>query len=178
MGDRKKLKTWSIIGIFVTFLLAAGWHYLYSDVAKCGVTAAIAPVNESPWEHAKLLFVPAIIWYVILYFIAGRKFPNYIFSHAAALPVMPAMMLLLFYAYQLVRPESIVIDIIIAFIVLALGQLIAYSLTVSKYRLSGAGYNTAAMAIVLGMLALFTAFTYSPPRWEIFFDSSQMKYGI
>lgn len=178
MDDEKKLKVWSIAGVFITFLLAAGWHYLYSDVIKSGVTAAIAPVNESVWEHAKLFFMPAIIWYVILYFIVGRKFPNFIFSHAVVLPMMPAMMLLLFYAYQLVLPESLAIDIIISFIVLALGQLIAYSLTVSKHALWGAGFRAAAMMIVIGMLALFTAFTYSPPHWDMFFDSGEMKYGI
>ncbi len=178
MDDKKKLLVWSIAGIFITFLLAAGWHYLYSDVIKCGITAAIAPVNESPWEHVKLFFMPALIWYVILYFIAGRKFPNFTFSHAVVLPMMPALMLALFYGYQLVLAESLAIDIIISFIVVAAGQLIAYALTVSKLKLSGTRYKTAAMVIVMAMLALFIFFTYDPPRCDMFFDRSEMKYGI
>lgn len=177
MSDKKKLFVWSIIGVFITFILAGGWHFLYSHGFKSGITAAIAPVNESPWEHAKLFFVPAIIWYAVLYFIVGKKFPNFIFSHAIVLPVMPAIMLL-FYGYQLVLPDSLVIDIIISFIVLALGQLIAYSLTILKCRLSGAGYSMAALAIVLAMLALFIFFTYNPPHCDLFFDRSEMKYGI
>ncbi len=178
MDDKKKLRVWSIIGVFVVFLLAAGWHFVYSDVLKSGITAAIAPVNESPWEHAKLFFLPAIIWYVILYFIAGRKFENFIFSHAIALPIMPVIMLLLFYGYQLILPESLAIDILISFVVVALGQLIAYALTVSKKKLSGARWNAAAMIIVLVMLAVFIYFTYSPPKIDMFFDRSEMKYGI
>lgn len=178
MSDNKKLKVWSIAGIFIVFMLSGGWHFLYSDLLKSGVTAIIAPVNESPWEHAKLFFIPALIWYVILYFIVGRKFPNFIFSHAVSLIVMPLLMLLSFYAYQIFIPENLIIDIILTFIVVAVGQLLAYKLTTSKRNLSGQRYNIAAMAIVLALLAVFTIFTFNPPHWDIFLDTEKMKYGI
>lgn len=177
MSDKKRLMVWSVVGTFIVFLMAAGWHFLYSDVLKSGITAAIAPVNESPWEHAKLFFVPALIWYVILYFIAGRKFPNFVFSHAISLPAMPPLMLGLYYAYQLFIPESLAIDIALSYVVIALGQLIAYKLTVSKCRLSGPGYAIASFAIVLGLLALFIVFTYDPPHLEIFMDPESGGYG-
>ena len=48
--EKKLLKKWSIIGVFITFVLASGWHFLYSNVLQNGITAAIAPVNESPWD--------------------------------------------------------------------------------------------------------------------------------
>ncbi len=178
MSDKKKLMVWSVIGTFIVFLLAGGWHFLYSDVLKSGVTAAIAPVNESPWEHAKLFFVPAVIWYVILYFIAGRRFPNFVFSQALTLPLMPALMLGLFYAYQLFIPHNLAVDLTISYIIVALGQFIAYKLTVSKRDLSGPRFTAAAMAIVLGLLALFIVFTYSPPRFDIFMDPKSGRYGI
>lgn len=176
--EKKLLKRWSIIGVFITSLLASGWHFLYSDVAQNGITAAIAPVNESPWEHSKLFFIPAIIVYVLIYLIAGRKFPNFIFSHAVALLIMPVMMLILFYAYRLVLPDSLAADIILTFVVIALAQLLAYKLTVSKCKLSGAGYNIVAAAIVLAMLILFITFTYYPPHLTPFQDPNDMHYGI
>jgi hypothetical protein len=77
------------------------------------------------------------------------------FSHAIVLPLMPATMLLLFYGYQLILPENLTVDIMITFIVVALGQLMAYVLTVSKLDLSCTGYKAAAMIIVLTMLAVF-----------------------
>jgi hypothetical protein len=176
--EKKLLKKWSIISVFITFLLASGWHFLYSDIVQNGITAAIAPVNESPWEHSKLFFIPAIIVYLIIYFIIGRKFPNFIFSHALALLIMPIMMLLLFYAYQLVLPDSLAADIILTFIVIALAQLIAYKLTVSKCKLSGAGFNIASAVIVLAMLILFITFTYYPPHLIPFQDPNDLNYGI
>lgn len=178
MSDKKKLMIWSVIGTFVVFLLAGGWHFLYSDILKSGVTAAIAPVNESPWEHAKMFFVPALIWYIILYFIAGRKFPNFVFSHAVSLLVMPVLMFGLFYTYQLFVPDNLIVDIIISFVVIALGQLIAYKLTVSKRSLSGPVYTVVSLAIVLGLFVLYTVFTYNPPHFEIFADPESGRYGI
>ena len=176
--DKRLLKKWSIIGVFFVFVLASGWHFLYSDVVKCGITAVVAPVNESPWEHSKLFFVPAIIWYAIMYFIAGRKFPNYVFSHAIALLVMPAVMLLLFYGYTLFVPDNLPLDIIESFIVVAFGQFVGYKLTVSKLKLSGTGFIIAAAVIVLGMLAVYIAFTYSPLHWGPMQDPTDMHYGI
>jgi hypothetical protein len=176
--EKALLKRWSIIGVFITYVLAAGWHFLYSDVMQNGVTAAIAPVNESPWEHAKLFFVPAIIFYLVLFIIAGKKFPNFLFSHTISLLLMPVMMLILFYAYQLVIPESFIVDLILTFVVIALGQLIAYRLTISKLKLSGAGFNVASAVIVLAMLAVYIAFTYNPPHWIPFQDPEDMHFGI
>ncbi len=170
---KRKLKKWSIIGVFVVFVLAAGWHFLY-DLLPCGFIAGIAPVNESPWEHAKLFFMPAIIWYVIMYFIVGKEFPNYIFSHAVALLFMPVFMLLLFYAYQTLLEETLPLDIANSFITIALGQFLAYKLTTSKLKLSGPGYNTAAMAIILGMLAVYIVFTFNPPHCDLFLNKTTM----
>lgn len=178
MDAEKKLKIWSIVGVFAVFGLALGWHFLYSDIVRIGFTAAIAPVNESPFEHAKLFFMPAVIWYVILYFIVGSKFPNFVFSHAAALVIMPAFMLAAYYIYSQFLKETIVLDIINMLVTVALGQYTAYRLTASGLCLSGAGYRSAAVAIVSGILVLFVVFTFYPPHCDMFFDREHMKYGI
>ena len=107
----KALRKWSIIGVFVIIALAGFWHFLY-DLLPCGLTAAISPVNESPWEHAKLFFVPAIIWYVIMYFAVGNAFPNYIFAHSIALLIMPVFMLLFYTLYSSFLEETFVFDMI------------------------------------------------------------------
>lgn len=172
-----KLKRWSIIGVFISYLLAGGWHFLY-DALPCGVIAVIAPVNESPWEHAKLFLVPLLLWYTALYFIAGRKFPNFVFAHGMALLLMPALMLLLYYAYQSFFEETLPLDLINAFVTIAAGALLAYRLTVSKKDLSAAPYRIAALLAVIALLAVYAAFTFSPPHCGLFWDHSAQLYGI
>lgn len=175
----KKLKTWSIIGVVVVFGLAAFWHFLY-DLLPSGLIGAIAPVNESPWEHAKLFFIPAIIYYIILYFIAGRKYPNFLFAHSVALLIMPIFMLLFYYAYSSLMPgkETFVFDILNSLLTAALGASIGYWLTVSERDFSKPAYKIAAAVIVLGLMAVYVVFTFYPPECDMFYDDTQGKYGI
>ena len=173
----RKLRKWSIIGVFVTLAIAGGWHFLY-EALPCGVVAAIAPMNESPWEHAKLFFLPALIGYVVQYFIVGRHYPNFIFAHSIALLVMPALMLALYYAYVPLTGESLAANLINSFVTIAAGAWIAYRLTVSKKNLSNRPYCIAALLIVLALLAIFITFTFSPPHCGLFWDPSSQHYGI
>lgn len=173
----KKLRIWSIAGVFITIAIAGGWHFVY-EAAPSGIIGAIAPVNESPWEHAKLFFVPALLWYAALYFIVGKRFPNFIFAHSIALLVMPALMLLLYYAYHPFIGESLVANLINSFVSIAAGAFIAYRLTRSKKDFSGVRHRIIALLIVLALLVVFTAFTFDPPHGGLFWDPSAQHYGL
>ena len=55
--------------IFLLALAAgSGLHFLYSGIPSV-VTAVFAPINESIWEHIKLLYWPALIggWFLERY---------------------------------------------------------------------------------------------------------------
>ena len=179
MSMHKKLRRWSIIGIVIIFGLAAFWHFLF-ELLPCNVTAAVSPVNESPWEHAKLFFIPAILFYIVQYFIIGKQYPNYIFAHSIALLVMPVFMLLLYYAYSTLLPieETLVFDLINTLLTISLGSLIGYRLTISENDMNSTTHHIAAMVIIIGMLVIYTVFTFNPPMYDMFYDKSQMKYGI
>lgn len=172
-----QLKRWSFIGAFVIFALAGLWHFLY-EWLPCGVTAILAPVNESPWEHAKLFFAPALIYFFIGRLTVGRKYLNFTFAHAAVLPFMPMLMLALYYFFHALGIESLVLDLVITFVVIALGLYAAYRMTVSVMHMDTPVYSMAALLAVLGMLFIFITFTFYPPYIPLFQDSNTMKYGI
>ena len=48
----RKLK---LLGVIIAFILCFPIHFLY-DKLPCFITSIIAPVNESIWEHMKILF--------------------------------------------------------------------------------------------------------------------------
>ena len=171
------LRKWTIMGVIIVFLLAGAWHFLY-DVLPCNFIGVISPVNESPWEHAKLFFVPAIIWYVIMYFIVGKDFSNYVFGHSIALLVMPIIMLLLFYLYRPLLEETLPLDLLNAVVTIAVGAFVAYKLTVSQMVIHPCVQYVIATVIIIGMLVIYTVFTFHPPRCDLFFDRSTMRYGI
>ena len=53
----RKLK---IIGVVVAFFLCFPFHFIY-DSFPSFVTSIFAPVNESIWEHMKILFGSIIL---------------------------------------------------------------------------------------------------------------------
>ncbi len=172
-----KLRRWSIIGVFVIFALAGLWHFLY-EWLPCGLTAVLAPVNESPWEHAKLFFAPAVIYFLIGRLTVGRDYPNFTFAHAAVLPFMPMLMLALYYFFYWLGVDSLVVHLVITFTVIAVGVYTAYRMTVSVMHMDTPVYRMAALLTVFGMLFIFIAFTYYPPHIPLFQDPTNMQYGI
>ena len=61
MRDRGWQK-WEIIGLFVVIGLGNLLHFVYEWSGESPIAAAFSGVNESTWEHMKLLAVPWLIW--------------------------------------------------------------------------------------------------------------------
>lgn len=49
-------------GIIFVAVLGTVMHFLYSWTDENGLAALFSPVNESIWEHLKLLFFPYLVW--------------------------------------------------------------------------------------------------------------------
>lgn len=64
MSDRK-WRTWEVLGLI--FVLAAGnlLHFVYDWSGQSPVVGALAAVNESTWEHMKLLTTPWVLWSIV-----------------------------------------------------------------------------------------------------------------
>ena len=176
-SDHKTLRRWCIIGVFVVMGLATLWHFIY-EWLPCGFMAAISPVNESPWEHVKLFFVPPLIWYTIIYFAAGHSYLNFVFAAAVSLLLMPALMLALYGIYSQFVEKTLPLDFANALVTITLGMAVTCKLAVSKRRMSGPVFSTLAVVIVAGLIILYGLLTYDPPRIPLFLDKQTGEYGI
>lgn len=58
-----------------------------------------SPVNESIWEHLKLLFFPMLITVIFVYFYKGRLIPNYLCAKVLGIIVSIAFTIIFFYTY-------------------------------------------------------------------------------
>ncbi len=173
----RKLLAWQITGVFVIFLLAALWHFVFAMVPYDGL-GLIFPVNESPWEHVKLFFFPALLFYVVQYFEVGRNYKNFIFAHGVSLLIMPVVMFAMFYGYRLALgiEEKLIYDIIITFAAIVLGSLLAYKITVSQKHHAKKAWS--ALVIVLVMFLAQGYFTFRPIEVPLFYDKNVDAYGI
>ena len=171
----KKIK---FIGAIVIFLLTVLYHFLY-DWLPNPVFSVFFPVNESIWEHMKLLYSGIFTWGVIEYFIFRKKNISYrnFFSTLFLEMVTSIMVYLIMYLplYN-VFGENMVISIGLLIIVIILEEIFSY------YLLSYSKENKildriSILFVVLGFV-VFLCFTYDPPRNYIFYDIVSNKYGI
>ena len=58
-------KKYVVIGFFVVGILGTLFHFVYDWSGKMWFVGLFVPVNESTWEHMKLLFVPMLIYIML-----------------------------------------------------------------------------------------------------------------
>ena len=64
----RSIKLWQLIGFVLTSLGGTLLHFLYDLFNKSMWIAPFSSVNESTWEHMKLLFWPMFIFAIVQYF--------------------------------------------------------------------------------------------------------------
>lgn len=58
-------KKYVVIGFFVVGILGTLFHFVYDWSGQMWFVGLLVPVNESTWEHMKLLFVPMLIYIML-----------------------------------------------------------------------------------------------------------------
>lgn len=172
-------RRWILLGIPILFIVGSMVHSLYDISGKNVVVALFSPANESVWEHLKMVVWPIILWWSVYYIVMGNKynidanrwFTSALISLVTSLILIP---LLHYFYISALGVESVVVDIIILFIALAIGQLLAL-----HYYNNGKGINyIVVLLIMILIIGVFMYFTFNPPRLPIFMDSETGKYGI
>lgn len=62
---KRKIKLWQFVGFAITSFLGTLLHFLYEISGMSPIAAIFSGVNESTWEHMKLLFFPMFVFAVI-----------------------------------------------------------------------------------------------------------------
>lgn len=153
-----------VFAFFLTALAATGLHYAY-DFCPQPLIGLFSPVNESVWEHMKLLFWP----FLAAAFILGRKEsdqPKYWSGMLTALLAMPVFLLGVYYILLAgFSAEALWIDLALYYLTLAEGFWVGYRLQKSG-RLA---YLAGVLVILAGLYgAALILFTVAPPELPIF----------
>lgn len=170
---------WIIIGIPVLFILASLFHFLYYLTGHSRIIGLFVPVNESVWEHLKMLLVPVICWWSIYYLFNGEKYninkDKWFFSALIALISSMLGILFLYYTYSgALGVELLVVDILITFISILIGQILGLHF----YKYGKAVPAIISITLLLFLVLIFIVFTVKPPHLPLFKDTTTGKYGI
>ena len=171
----KKIKNYQIFSILFTFILGTLLHFTYELSGENILVGTFSAINESVWEHLKLVFFPMLITTIIGYFYIGKIVPNLVYSKTLGIITSIIFIITFFYTYTGIIGKSILfIDIASFFISIILGEYITYKSINNKYK-----FNNIIAIITLIILSLcFIIFTYFAPKLGIFKDPLTGKYGI
>ena len=156
--------------MLLAYILAAAagvlLHFLFQWLPN-PVFALVSPVRESVWEHVKLIYVPLLAVSLILGRGTALGRAPWLLADAAACGVMLGAG----YLYHVVfRGESLIVDLILFFLTLALGFLLPRALwPLTEWP----GTEKAAWALAILLGALIVWFTFFPPEAALFADLSE-----
>ena len=171
--SKKKLK---IIGTILAFLLCFPMHFVY-DLFPNFFTSIFFPVNESIWEHMKILFGSIIISGIIqkiIVLIKKEKINNICFSNfIAALVSIPIFLIMFLPIYYFIN-ENFIITIIIMLLSIIFSEFISY-IIINKKDLNK---EKTTIYLVIIVYIIFAIFTYYPLRTNLFIDPITETYGI
>lgn len=74
---KKSISSWQMIGFMFTGVAGTLLHFLYDWAGQNPLVGTFSAVNESIWEHMKLLFVPMLIFSFLEYARTGKDYPNF-----------------------------------------------------------------------------------------------------
>lgn len=170
----KKIKIIAVIGIFLLSFLS---HFAYNLFPNL-IFSFIFPVNESIWEHMKIIFSSTLLYGIIDYILLKKykiKYNNFPFQlYFTSLSAIPIYLSIYLPLYKLLG-ENLIISISLLLIVYIMQQIISYSILKEKeIKL----LNKLAIPVILLSYLGFIYLTYNPIHNYIFYDINENKYGI
>lgn len=175
--ENKLLKT-QIIIIVICLILGTLLHFTYDWSGENSFVGTFSAVNESVWEHLKLLFYPMLILGIIEYFFVKDIANNYIEAKTIGIFVAISLVVISFFTYTgILGVNFFILDILIFIVSIILGELVAYKL-MKRENESNIKTKILAGIILIFLLLSFIICTFNPPEVNLFRDPTTGTYGI
>ena len=166
---------WQAAGFAAVTFVGTILHFLYDWTGGSILVAPFSAVNESTWEHMKLLF-----WPLFLFALVQRLFfkdqENYWCVKLAQVLLGLVLIPVLFYSYNGMFGKSPDWLNITIFYISALLVFLFEWLAFKKDRLQ-CKYPRPAFAAICLIGVLFVVFTFVPPQIPLFQDPITGAYG-
>ena len=173
---KRSVGLWQLMGFAVTSLGGTLLHFLYDWLGEAVWIAPFSGVNESTWEHIKLLFWPMLLYAIVQSFFFSEREDFWCVKLRGMLLGL-GLIPILFYTYNGVIGKSPDwINIAIFFISAALAYL--YETRRFNNGTAVCWSSKISFAILCAIALLFVIFTFATPEIGIFKDPLSRTYGI
>ena len=173
---KRSISIWQLAGFLVTALGGTFLHFLYDISGGATWAALISGVNESTWEHMKLLFFPMFVFVIVQSFFF-RDIDSFWCVKLRGILLGLVLIPLIFYTYNGVIGESPdTVNIAIFFVSAAAAYL--YESRLFKGNGIRCVFPWLAFAVLCAIALIFFVFTFAPPQLAIFEDPITGTFGI
>ncbi len=164
---KRSVGLWQLLGFAVTALGGTLLHFLYDLTGGSALVAPFSAVNESTFEHMKLLFWPMLL-YALLEGIHFGDRRDFVCIKLRGITLGLALIPILFYTYNgAVGKSPDWLNIAIFFIAAA----VAYLYETKQLKRPERPCSTRLATVLLLIVALlFFVFTRNPPEIGLFRD--------
>ncbi|MBR4873135.1 MAG: hypothetical protein IKV00_04790 [Clostridia bacterium] len=173
---RRSMGLWQLCGFAVTALLGTVLHFLYDWLGQAAWIASFSGVNESTWEHMKLLFWPMFLFAVVQSFFFHDREAFWCVKLRGVLLGL-TLIPVLFYTYNGAFGKSPDwVNIAIFFVAAA----VVFLLETREFLRKTVRCTSPALAFSLLCLigAAFVIFTFAAPELPLFRDPLTGTYGV
>lgn len=172
------LKSFKIFSSLIIFLISIFTHFGY-EILPNYITSFFFPVNESIFEHIKVILSAYLIYSIIEYLflkfnsISTKNFKsNMIFSITFNIFIFFIIYLPVYYIFK----HNIIVTLVIYFLSILLTQIISYKLLKNNTTFSFLEKYFFIILLIYQLLLIY--FTYYPLKHDIFIDTNNKKIGL
>jgi hypothetical protein len=170
-----RLACWEIWGIVFVIVAGTLLHFVYDWSGHNRLVGIFSPVNESIWEHLKLLFVPMLLFSAVEYFEIGKYYPNFIAAKSFGMVIGMFAIIVAFYTYTGIIGEHFLWADILTFI---FGVVVAYAYSWRAINQGSLLPQSVGIMLTIVLAMCFILFTFHAPHIALFLDPVSKKYGI
>ncbi len=175
--NHSKLIKFEIFSLIFVFAFGTLLHFTYQLSRNNLFVGLFSAVNESTWEHLKLLFFPMLFMSFLGYFVFKKSYYNYLCIKVKSIVLGLIFIVVFFYTYTgIIGTNFAILDIGSFFAAGFLSYYYSYkNIITTKYK------RNCFLFTILSIVILFSSFilfTLVPPKIGIFNDPITNTYGI
>lgn len=170
----KKIK---IIITIITFILSFFVHFGY-NIFPNFITSIFFPVNESIFEHMKIIYTSVLLSSIIEYFMYKKeniKINNFILSIPISVIISINLYLSIYLLIDKFIPHNLFISITLLLLVYIFNSFISYKiLNMKEIKYS----KLIGIILIILSYIIFLYFTYYPLDNYLFLDTTNNSFGV
>ncbi len=173
---KRRLVHWQFAGFFITSLCGSLLHFLYEWTDQSIFIGLFSAVNESTWEHMKLLFFPLFIFALVQKHFF-KEYENFWWIKLSGIVTGLILIPVLFYTCNGVfgkTPDWV--NIASFFVAAAITFILETSLFKKEISFCKKTWIPFFLICLIGIL--FVVFTFVTPKIPLFQDPLTGSYGI